>query len=241
MPKYVLYYRVGKNLSLDEQRQTAREFVALNQGEVVGRYTEEETDPWPELRKAIACSLKAQATFVIVLLGRLIRNMSFTTILQDSAVEFVACDAPNANNRTVHIMAALAEDESLRVRERTKKGLAAAKAKGVKLGSNRPGHWKGREHRRGWRQAVAGSIAARRTRTAEAYAYLLPEIKTRRERGDTLPEIIKWLNDAGYTTTAGKPFTQTALWRIIGRYLGKEYLGNNTRKFAKQKKPPVPV
>lgn len=75
---------------------------------------------------------------------------------------------------------------------------------------------------------MAGSIAARRRRAAEAF--FLPEIKARRERGDTLPEIAKWLNDGGHLTTAGKPFTEVALWRIIKRYLSSELLGNNTRK-----------
>ena len=54
----------------------------------------------------------------------------------------------------------------------------------------------------------------------------MPEIKARRERGETLPEIMDWLNQQGHKTTAGKPFTQTAVWRLIDRYLGKEWLGN---------------
>ena len=60
----------------------------------------------------------------------------------------------------------------------------------------------------------------------------MPEIKARRERGETLPEIVDWLNQQGHTTTAGKPFTQTAVWRLISRHLGKEWLGNNKRKMA---------
>ena len=58
----------------------------------------------------------------------------------------------------------------------------------------------------------------------------MPEIKDRRERGETLPEIVEWLNQQGHTTTAGKPFTQTAVWRLIDRYLGKEYLGSTRKK-----------
>jgi hypothetical protein len=62
--------------------------------------------------------------------------------------------------------------------------------------------------------------------TKNTYAFLMPEIKARRERGETLPEIMDWLNGQGRKTTAGKPFTQTAVWRLIDRYLGKEWLGN---------------
>ena len=58
----------------------------------------------------------------------------------------------------------------------------------------------------------------------------MPQIKEMRERGGTLPEIVEWLNNQDYTTTAGKPFTQTAVWRLLDRYLGKEYLGSTRKK-----------
>lgn len=77
---------------------------------------------------------------------------------------------------------------------------------------------------------MAGSIAKRKERAAEAYKFLMPEIKARRERGETMAEIAQWLNETKHLTTAGKPFTDVAVWRIVNRYLGKEFLGNNTRK-----------
>jgi len=233
--KYISYYRTGKALNPSEQEVTAREYVESHKGRIVGSFTEKVAKPadWPALRRAIEMAVQKDATLVIAKLDRLARNVAVTSLLLKSGVKFVCCDLPNANHLTIHIMAAVAQDESMRVRQRTRDSLAAAKARGVKLGSNRKDHWKGREHKRGWRQAVAASVAKRRERAAESYKFLLPEIKARRERGETLPEIIEWLNSTGHTTTVGKPFTQTALWRIIERYLGKEYLGNNIRKFAK--------
>ena len=48
----------------------------------------------------------------------------------DSDLDFVCCDYPYANRLTIHIMAAVAEDEARRTSERTKAALAALKAKG---------------------------------------------------------------------------------------------------------------
>ncbi len=54
-------------------------------------------------------------------------------------MEFVAVDLPEANKLTIHILSAMAEYECDMIRARTKAALAAAKARGVRLGSDRKG------------------------------------------------------------------------------------------------------
>jgi Resolvase, N terminal domain/Recombinase len=74
---------------------------------------------------------------VIARLDRLSRNVGLITSLMDSGLEFVATDFPHANRFTIHILAAVAEYESNLNSERMKVVLAAAKARGVKLGVQR--------------------------------------------------------------------------------------------------------
>jgi len=230
--KYISYVRLGKRLDRATQEAAVRRYAELNPGKIVASFVETKgkEEGWPALHKAIEAALEHGAVLVIADIGRLSRSVAFTLALQQSQVNFACCDMPNANERTIHILANLAQDESQQARQRTRDAMAALKAKGVKLGSQRDGHWKGREDKRGWRQAVAGSIAKRKQRAAEAYQFLLPEIKARRERGETMAQIAEWLNETNHLTTAGKPFTDVAVWRIVNRYLGKEFLGNNAHK-----------
>ena len=120
---------------------------------------------------------------------------------------------------TLHILCACAEAEAKAISERTIAALKAAKRRGVLLGSDREGHWDGREHRRavGLRKAVKAASEARSAAATDAYAFLLPSIQERRTAGETLDGIAAWLNGQGHSTRASKPFTGAMIYRLLQR------------------------
>jgi DNA invertase Pin-like site-specific DNA recombinase len=142
--KFVAYFRVStvrqgeSGLGLDGQRAAVETFVRQHGGAIVGQHVEVESgrkSDRPELAKALEAARKGRATLLIAKLDRLARNVAFIANLMDAGVDFVAVDQPFASRLTLHILAAVAEDEARRISDRTKAALQAAKARGVKLGS----------------------------------------------------------------------------------------------------------
>ena len=71
---------------------------------------------------------------MIAKIDRLSRDAHFLLGLQKAGVKFVAADMPEANEMVVGIMALVAQAERRMISERTKAALAAAKARGQRLG-----------------------------------------------------------------------------------------------------------
>jgi DNA invertase Pin-like site-specific DNA recombinase len=146
MQNWIAYFRVSTDkqgvtgLGMDAQREAVNRYVA-NRGTILADYVEVESgrkSDRPQLMAALADCRRCRATLVIAKLDRLARNVHFISGLMNSDVEFVAVDMPTANRLTIHILAAVAEHEREMISERTKAALAAAKARGVKLGNPRP-------------------------------------------------------------------------------------------------------
>lgn len=227
--KIISYYRVStkrqgqSGLGLEGQQAAVEAFAARSGGKMVASYTEVESgkrNDRPELAKALGHARLAKATLVVARIDRLARNVAFLSKLMESGVDFIACDNEHATRLTIHILAAVAESEARAISERTISALRAAKRRGVALGSARPGHWDGQEHRRaaGLRKAVKAAGEARSLAAKEAYAFLVPVISGWRAHGDTLVVIAGRLNDQGHATRSGKPFTPTAIHRLLQRH-----------------------
>ncbi len=144
MCRVVAYYRVStlrqgqSGLGLEAQRQAVLALCQSRGWEVIAERTEIESgknDNRPQLAAALHQAKVTGATLVVAKLDRLSRSVAFLSALQDSGAKFVAADMPEANELTVHIMAAVAQAERQAISKRTKEALAAAKAAGRRLGN----------------------------------------------------------------------------------------------------------
>ncbi len=142
--RLVAYERVStgrqgrSGLGLEAQRKAIDDFLESRTATLIGRFTEVESgrrNDRPELDKALQLARLTGATLVIAKLDRLSRNAAFLLTLQASGVRFLAVDMPEANDLIVGIMALVAQQEREAISRRTKEALAAARARGVKLGN----------------------------------------------------------------------------------------------------------
>lgn len=140
---FIAYYRVSTDrqgrsgLGLDAQKKAVLDHLNGGSWKLQAEFTEIETgkrNDRPQLEAAIALCRRRKARLVIAKLDRLSRNLAFIAALMESGVEFVAADNPHANKLTIHILAAVAQNEREMIAERTRAALAAAKARGVRLG-----------------------------------------------------------------------------------------------------------
>lgn len=215
----VAYYRVStkrqgvSGLGLEAQQQAVRDLVAREGIELLGSFTEVESGTGksarPQLEAAIAMCRERDAMLLIAKLDRLARNVHFLSGLMESGVRFKACDVPQADEFTVHILAAVAQQEAKAISARTKAALAAAKARGVRLGSPK-----------GFAAGVQelGNVARRR-QAEEAYdGIVLDHVCALRDAGMSYGKIAERLNSRGVRTRTGKNWSAMQVRRVYQRY-----------------------
>ena len=214
---HIAYHRVsttqqGKSgLGLKAQQAAVAAFTG---SETIAEYIEVESGrkaDRPQLAAAIAHCRRTNSTLVIAKLDRLARNVAFVANLMESGVEFVAADNPNANRLTIHILAAVAEEEARAISTRTKAALAAAKASGTKLGT--PSNLKPEHRRKG---SLLGA-AAMKTKAKRACAHIITAMAAMRAAGSSLQQIADHLNARGETTQRGSQWSRTQVSRALAR------------------------
>ncbi len=119
-------------LGLEGQTAAVEAYARGHGAAVVRAYREAESGKRADhhgLLKALTDARRSRATLVVVKLGRLSRNVAFPADLLDGGADLVACVSPQAHRLTVHILAAVEEDEAKRVSDRTRAASAAYKAR----------------------------------------------------------------------------------------------------------------
>ncbi len=233
MPKpnrIIAYFRVStkrqgqSGLGLDGQRAAVEAFAQQHATSIVASYVEVESgkrSDRPELAKALAHARRSKATLVVAKLDRLSRNVAFLSKLMDSDVDFIAIDNEHANRLTIHILAAVAEAEAKAISERTKTALAAAKARGLKLGSARPEHWTPERSARrleSLADARQRSVVVRQANARAVYADLIDTMQELRGGGASLRTIAAKLNDSGHCTRNGRPWNPQQVRVVLNRF-----------------------
>lgn len=221
MAAFIAYLRVStqrqgeSGLGLAAQEAAITAHLKSAGGEVIGRYVEVESGKRcdrPQLEAALKRCRETGATLVVAKLDRLARDVLFVAQLMKAGIDFVACDMPFANRLTIHILAAVAEDEARRISERTTAALQAAKARGTKLGGYRGRELTTEERRAGQRAGVA----SRRANAARFAARTRPVIAQLQADGvSTLGGLARALNARGYRTARGGSWSAAQVKRVL--------------------------
>jgi DNA invertase Pin-like site-specific DNA recombinase len=222
MCRVVAYYRVSTDqqgrsgLGLEAQKDAVSQLCASRAWQIVAEFTEVESgkrNDRPELQAAMHRAKVTGAVLVIAKLDRLSRSAAFLTALQESGTRFVAADMPEACETTVGILSVIARSERKAIARRTKEALAAAKARGVRLGNPNGAA--------ALRRAAKGNAAALKAVKANAasravdYAPIVADIRA--AGATSLPAIARELNKRGILTARGGRWHPTSVQRLLTR------------------------
>lgn len=208
--RFVAYFRVSTDrqgrsgLGLDAQREAVSQFLTGRAATVVAEFVEVESggkSDRPKLREALALCQREKAALLIAKLDRLARSVAFIANLMDSDTEFVAVDMPYASRFVLHVLAAVAEHERQVIGERTKAALAAAKARGVKLGAN------------------GAALAERHKADATDHAIAIREMLSAAaiQGARTTRAVAKYLNEIGLPSRQGGRWHPASVARVFQR------------------------
>jgi DNA invertase Pin-like site-specific DNA recombinase len=171
---FISYLRVStleqgaSGLGLEAQREAVRVYLNGGDWHIIAEFAEVESgrnSDRPVLAQALAAARLHRVPLIVAKVDRLTRSLAFLTRLIEAGVDVRFCDLPKiegpAGRFMLQQMAAVAELEAGMISKRTKDALAAAKARGQKLGGHRPGQGITDDARAAGRAATANQAKAR--------------------------------------------------------------------------------
>ena len=207
--KYVAYIRTSpkrQNRGLDAQKEIISQFIAINGGEIVAEYSEQESGKKADrnaLRQASEHAKKIGGAVIVAKVDRLTRDASFGMAYVKTN-NIVFCDHPKMSTLEQCIFFGMAQQEREFISQRTKAALAVKKAQGVKLGGvYQPENLK--------RAQQAKHEQSKTTAQRQAFSAIELMDGTLRQKADRL-------NELGYTTPKGGQWTAIQVSRLIAKF-----------------------
>lgn len=224
--RFISYIRVStqkqgnSGLGLEAQRKAIQEYVNRNNWAVLHEFVEIESgknDERLQLKQALEACQRTGAKLLVAKLDRLSRDVAFIANLMKTKAEFVACDFPEANTFSIHILSAMAQYERELISKRTKDALRAAKVKRKEQKLKPLGNPQNLTEEAASKGRVLG-LQARQAKADEYAERMKPVIQEFLRQGFSLNAIAKQMMEKKeLTPRGGEEWTPTTVKNIIDR------------------------
>lgn len=188
------------------QRQAVHEFIDSQQDakelKTFIEMPERKSSKWTQLAEAIESCKANNATLVIAELGTLTNNETFSQLLLDSGIQFYCCDQPFVN----HVIL-----EALHKHAQVQRKLHGQLIReGLKMTSAKSGNPNAAE--------VISKVNKPKIDVAIVFADLLqPIISTYKRKGFSQRQMVKTLNEEGFTAPEGGKWVLSQLQKVLDR------------------------
>ena len=202
-------------LGLEAQQASVRAFVVAQGWTLVAEFSDVASgkdDRRPGFQSALTRCRQLDAVLVAARLDRITRRAHMLSQLLEDGYSIRAADMPGADDLMMRIHAAMAQKERELISERTRAALAAAKARGARLGGDR-----------GYRPSAgpdsqAAAVSRRAAAERAAHRVSLEVDRLRGEGVTSRQALARALTERGVPTPRdGRVWTHTTVARLLAR------------------------
>jgi DNA invertase Pin-like site-specific DNA recombinase len=214
MENYIAYVRTSTGrqvLGLEEQQLRINQFIQSTDNNLVEIVIEQESgknNNRVKLEYATNLCIKHGYTLLFTKLDRLSREVEFLFTLRNKGVKLRCIELPELNTLTLGIFGSVAQWERELISNRTKNGLAALKARGVKLGS--PANLTVDARKKGVESIIKKRVENENWKVAKMFI----EHFQMKNGYINYTKISNELNIIGYKTRNGKHFNPSTVRRL---------------------------
>lgn len=214
MENYIAYVRTSTGrqvLGLEEQQLRINQFIKSAGDNLIEIVIEQESGKnnyRVKLDYATNLCIKHGYTLLFTKLDRLSREVEFLFTLRNKGVKLRCIELPELNTLTLGIFGSVAQWERELISNRTKNGLAALKARGVKLGS--PKNLTDTAREKGIKSIIKKRVENENWKMAKMFI----EHFQMKNGYINYTKVSKELNINGYKTRNGKLFSPSTVRRL---------------------------